>query len=231
MPSTSETPSTRIRIRRRLGVVAVVIAVAGLLGACGDSKYQYVANRQLGSFVRMPTGWIVDDVTNSQGDGRVSALPSGIQSVWKLQFASGVPDPVAAAENMPGEVNGRIEVYQLSDYYRERYSISTLRGSQTVVMAVDPVYPPAEVGVDLVELHAYQPLTVGGATGSRSIANLNAAPEGSDAAWLTQDLTVLFDHDAGKIYVLSMHCSGACYLENQKTIDEIATSFAVRNDV
>lgn len=201
-----------------------------LLAACGQSKYQYVANRSLGSFVRMPTEWEVRDVTTTQGEGRVAALPSGIQSVWKLSFASnGGSEP--DDQGLPTEVTGKVEVYKISDYYREQYSISALRSSQTVAMSVDPVYPPDGVGSEKVELSAYEKVSADGLTGSRSVANINAAKDDKDPAWVTQDLTVLFDHDAGNIYVLSMYCSGPCYLKYQKTIDAIASSFAVRHDV
>ena len=126
-----------------------------LLAACGQSKYQYVANRSLGSFVRMPSGWEVRDVTATQGDGRVAALPSGIQSVWKLSFASnGGSEP--DDQGLPAEVTGKVEVYKINDYYREQYSISALRSSQPGAMSVDPVYPPDGVGSEKVELSAYE---------------------------------------------------------------------------
>jgi len=220
--------STTGKSRRRVAVVAMALVAGLVLVACGQEKYRYVANRSLGSYLRMPSEWAVQDVTASQADGRVKALPSGIQSVWKLAFA-GSGGGAVDDEGLPDEVTGRVEVYSVSDYYREQYSISALRSTQTVGMAVDPVYPPDEVGSEKVELSIYEKLSKGGVTGSRSVANINAAPDGSDPAWVTQDLTVLFDHDGGKIYVLSMYCSGSCYLQNQKTINEVATSFAVRN--
>ncbi len=213
---------------RRALLVGSLALLVGLVG-CGESQYQYVANRSLGSFVRMPTRWEVLDVTASQGDGRVTALPSGIQSVWKLAFSS-VGGAADDEKGLPTEVTGRVEVYQISDYYREQYSISALRSTQTVSVSVDPVYPPDEVGSETIELSAYKKLSRDGLTGSRSVANINTAEDGEDPAWVTQDLTVLFDQDGGKIYVLSMYCSGSCYLKYQKTIDTVATSFAVRHD-
>ena len=224
--------STPNQLRRLRGAaVAALLALLGpVLAACGTPEYRFVSNRELGSFVRIPSTWAVQDLTENQSQGRVNPLPSGIQSVWKLAFVSGDPDSVDE-QGLPAEVTGRIEVYQVSDYYREQYSISALRSTQTIGMSVDPVYPPDGVGSERVELGAYEQLSVGGVAGSRSVANLNTATEDADPTWVTQNLTLLFDHDSGRIYVLSMYCSGTCYLENRQAIDEVAASFAVRNDV
>jgi hypothetical protein len=219
--------------RRRDRVVLLAVLVAVLLGgltSCGEPDYRFVSNRQLGSFVRIPRTWAVQDLTATQNQGRVNPLPSGIQSVWKLAFVSGDPGNVDDL-GLPAEVTGRIEVYKVSDYYREQYSISALRSTQTVGMSVDPVYPPDGVGSERVELGAYEQLDIGGVTGSRSVANLNTASGSDEPKWITQNLTLLFDHGTGQIYVLSMYCSGSCYLANRQAIDEVAASFAVRNDV
>jgi len=219
------------RRRRRGAVLALFVALLGVgLAGCGAPEYRFVSNRKLGSFVRIPSSWAVQDLTADQSQGRVNPLPSGIESVWKLAFVSG--DPASVDDRgLPAEVTGRIEVYQVSDYYREQYSISALRSTQTVGMSVDPVYPPDGVGSEQVELGAYEQLSVAGVAGSRSVANLNTASDGDEPKWVTQNLTLLFDHDTGRIYVLSMYCSGTCYLENRQAIDEIAASFAVRDGV
>ena len=68
----------------------------------------------------------------------------------------------------------------------------------------------------------FRSLDIGGVTGSRSVANLNTASGSDEPKWITQNLTLLFDHGTGQIYVLSMYCSGSCYLANRQAIDEVA---------
>jgi hypothetical protein len=223
----ASTPNQR---RRRQGaILAVLVALLGVgLAGCGAPEYRFVSNRELGSFVRIPSSWAVQDLTANQSEGRVNPMASGIESVWKLAFVSGDPDSVDD-RGLPAEVTGRVEVYQVADYYRENYSISDLRSTLTLGGSVDPVYPPDGVGAEKVELGSYEQLTIGRATGSRSVANLNMADGDEDPKWVTQNLTLLFDNESGRIYVLTMYCSGSCYLENRQAIDEVAASFAVRD--
>lgn len=217
----------------RRGAAAALVAAAAValpLVACGQSSDRYVSNRALGTFFRLPDAWPSEDLTESDKEGRVEELPSGIQTLWHQGFGSG--DPASTGEDgLPDEVIGQARVYAVSDYYRETFSLSSLRSS-IFLLNVDPVYPPESIDSQQNRLVDYQPLEKsGGLTGSRVVANLDTDPDDQVEAWVTQDVTILFDDAAGRVYVLSVYCSGPCYEQNQAEIERVVGSFEVRYDI
>lgn len=221
---------TQTRPRRRGAVlVAITASVVLLLAACGQSKFQYVSNRSVGSYLKIPTAWPVRDVTQEETQGRVQEPQQGIDSVWHLAFSTGDATQVDA-KDLPTEVRGSVQVFSVRDYYRETFSISQLRAS-VFLGNVDPVYPQQDLDSRNNRLVGYQLVAEdGGLTGSRVVANLNIDPTGSAEAWITQDVTLLFDNQNGMVYVLSMYCAGDCYERHQDQINQVATSFTVRTD-
>lgn len=220
------------RTKRRGALLGAVVATSALLlGACGQSKFQYVSNRDVGSYLKIPTAWPVEDVTARDAEGRVEEPPQGIDSIWHLAFSTGDTTSVDVKQ-LPTEVRGSVQVFSVRDYYRETFSISRLRAS-VFLGNIDPVYPEQDIDSRTNRLVGYQLLAEDdGLTGSRVIANLNLDTSGEEgsAAWVTQDVTLLFDNQEGMVYVLSMYCGGDCYERNQDEIDQVATSFTVRTD-
>ena len=225
------TPRTE-RAGLRGASVAVIAAVALVLplAACGQSGDRFVSNRALGTFFRLPDAWPSEDLTEADKEGRVAELPSGIQTLWHQAFGSG--DPAGTDEaGLPSEVVGQARVYAVSDYYRETFSLSSLRSS-IFLLNVDPVYPPESIDSQQNRLVDYQPLEKpGGLTGSRVVANLDTDPDDQAESWVTQDVTILFDDAAGRVYVLSLYCSGPCYERHRADIERGVGSFEVRNDI
>ncbi|MGE0731079.1 MAG: hypothetical protein AB7O92_33020 [Acidimicrobiia bacterium] len=228
------TAANRRNGRRRLASVAALpllaLALTLPLAACGESSQRFVSNRSLGTFFRLPDGWPTEDLTEASKEGRVEELPSGIQTLWHQAFGSGDPASIDAA-GLPDEVVGQARVYAVSDYYRETFSLSSLRSS-IFLLNVDPVYPPESIDSQQNRLVDYRPLEMGeGLTGSRVVANLDTDPADEGEAWVTQDVTILFDDAVGRVYVLSLYCSGPCYERNRSDIDRVVGSFMVRNDI
>jgi len=157
--------------------------------------------------------------------GRADALPGSITPLWHVYFdsAKGVA-PRTDANDLPADIVGNAQIYSLSNYYRENYSISQVR--EQLFHGVDPVYPPDDLS-GRVELVSYRPIEEpGGLTGSRVVANINLADDGS-AKWLTVDGSVLFDDRTGRIFALTMECTSQCYLQNRSMADQIAASWKV----
>jgi hypothetical protein len=216
--------------RRGRPVTAAVLAVAlAVLGsACGDPAYQFVSNRDQGNFFKVPSSWDLQNITHTQNEGRPEAEPGGILPLWHMVFAADVAgdgldtDP----EGNPTELQGSAEIYVIADYYRENFSLSSIRSQ--LFRGVDPLYPPDELQAK-VERVGYEQLTGGeGLTGSRVVANIDLAADGEDPNWVTMDVSMLFDNRLGRIYVLSMRCTATCYLANRAAIDEVAASWTVR---
>lgn len=208
---------------------ALVMLGAVLAASCSQSGDQFVSNRSLGTFFRIPGGWATADTTGAEDEGRVAEEPGTSKLIWHQQFSSGDPSAVDAV-GLPTEVVGNVRVYLVSDYLRENTSHSALRKS-IFLTDVDPKYPADQAQRDANRIVLEEPREQGdGLTGSRVVANLDL--DGSEGqAFITQDVTTLFDDRQGVFYVLSVYCSGPCYERYQRDIDRIATSFTVRNDV
>ena len=137
--------------------------------------------------------------------------------------AKGAP-PQKDGNDLPADLVGNAQIYTLSNYYRENYSISQVR--EQLFHGVDPVYPPDDLQ-GRVELVSYRPIEEGeGLTGSRVVANINLAEDGGEK-WLTVDGSVLFDDSTGRVFALTMECTSQCYLQNRSMADQIAASWKV----
>jgi hypothetical protein len=209
-------------------VTATVTAAAALLvgaAACGGSDYRWVTNGSQGNFFKVPSAWDYDVITSSQNQGRPEALPGSITPVWHVYFdsAKGTPTP-EGPEDLPTDLIGNAQIFSLSNYYRENYSVSSVR--EQLFHGIDPVYPPDDLQ-GRVELVSYRPIEdAEGLTGSRVVANINLSEDGGER-WLTVDGSMLFDSRTGRIFALTMECTSECYELNRSAADQIAASWKV----
>jgi len=205
--------------------VALLMA-AGVLGACGGNDYRWVTNGAEGTYFKVPTAWDTNVVSGSDPAGRADALPGSITPLWHVAFdsAKGAASQ-KDANDLPADLVGNAQIYSLSNYYRENYSISKVR--EQLFHGVDPVYPPDDLS-GRVELVSYRPIEEAGLTGSRVVANINLAEDGG-SKWLTVDGSVLFDDHTGRVFALTMECTSECYLQNRSMADQIAASWKVNN--
>lgn len=216
-------------VKSRRAFVAVVVAVLVVASsACGDPAYQFVSNRELGNYFKVPSSWTMQDDTETQSAGRPEAQQSGVVSLWRLLLlnddnANGLDRDSGGS---PAEVFGRAEIYGLSSYYNDDFSRAKIRA--LLFSGVDPLYP-AESLQSRYETVDHLPLTAGeGINGSRVIANVDMAEDGANPRWETYDASFLFDNTLGRVYVLLLHCTSDCYEANRAAIDEVATSWTVR---
>jgi len=214
----------RRRWRAPLGAALALTALAGVLGGCAGNDYHWVANGSQGAYFKVPSAWDYSVVTN-EDDGRAQAMPGSITPVWHVYFQSAKGrEATHDANDLPADVVGNAQIFTLSNYYRESYSISEVR--KQLFHGVDPVYPSDDL-TGRVELVSYRPLEEGnGLSGSRVVANINLADQG-DPRWLTVDGSVLFDDRTGRIFALTMECTSGCYLQNRSMADQIAASWKV----
>jgi hypothetical protein len=202
----------------------MTMGLVGLAG-CGGSEYRWVTNGNQGNFFKVPSAWDYDEISTSQNEGRPEAMPGSITPVWHVYFdsAEGTPSPEVEGD-LPRDLIGNARIFTLSNYYRENYSVSSVR--EQLFHGIDPVYPPDDLQ-GRVELVSYRPIEdVEGLTGSRVVANINMVDEG-DPRWLTVDGSMLFDPRTGRIFALTMECASACYEENRSAADQIAASWKV----
>lgn len=207
------------RVRLGMGGVAAVLA----LGACGGNRYEYVANDQERTYLRVPSAWETFSLTASDDEGRVESLPSGVKRVWHVGFdSSDDPNTAHIDELAPAELVGDMSTYSLSRGRIEQMSLSQVR--TLAFFGIDPVLedPGAPPKWEVV---SFDPITgPDGSQGSRVVMNV---PLSDGQTWVTVDGSTLFDPVSGRMHILLLRCEASCYERSRATADEVATSWKV----
>ena len=205
------------------GVVGA-LSVACILSACGASKYQFVNNSTEGAYFKVPTSWSVFHLTEQDQEGRAPKLPTATERIWHIGFdADHHPDQAHLDQDRPNSVVGDVQIYALSSADNDTLSQSSLR--RIIFGGVDPVLqdPGTPAAWEVV---SYTPVdSSNGIIGSRTVINVPSTDDPN--AWVTIDGTELIDPTLGRAYMLLMRCESQCYVNQRKSIDEIATSWKV----
>jgi hypothetical protein len=113
---------------------------------------------------------------------------------------------------------GFAQVLPLSESRRDGLSLATLRNALFPIdqmMAADPTS---------VEILNQEDLVLGsGFHGSRYVMNVKRGD-----AYLTISQTALVDPATRMLYLFAIGCEAHCYLDHQKTIDQIVKSWTVK---
>ena len=202
-------------------MLAVVVAIVA--AGCGGSDFTYIANGTESLFFKVPKTWKVFRLTDTDKEGRPASLPDGIERAWHLVVdASQEPTVNHLGEEQPVAPVVEAAVYTLSEYASSAMSQSSLR---TSLFGFDPIYndPGIEEKWEVVSFDrlAYPK----GVLGSRVVVNKPSETEPTIFS-TTSGITV-FDPIQRRVYIMRVFCESKCYLDNQKTIDEIAASWTV----
>ncbi len=210
------------RPARTARMAPLVVALA-LAAACGSNRYDYVTNDAEGTFLKVPSAWETFSLTAADDEGRPESQPSGIERIWHVGFdAADRPDTAHLSEAAPASLVGEISTYSLSVSNTQQMSLSGLRSA---VLGFDPLLQDPGLPPQW-ELVAAAPITgPAGSQGTRVVVNVPNA--GSDGEWITIDVSTLFDPNANRAHVLSLHCEASCYQRYRGTADLVATSWKV----
>ena len=170
----------------------------------------------------MPNSWTVYDeneVFQLQGQGispqRTEAAKA---SQWLVAFdAAPRPSLEHVLKNAPTHPTGFAKVRQLSDRERDTYSLASLRNA---VFPIDELIKE-EGQVELLETEDL--VLEGGYRGSRLVFNLR-----QDDGFLTVNQTALVDPATRTLYLLVVGCEARCYTANQEAIQEVVSSWTVK---
>ncbi len=210
---------TGVRARTVL-VGLAACAVLGLTG-CGDSGYEYVANGEAGLYFRVPDGWSILEIDDTETG---EPEPAGSVDSW-LRLLDRSPSPSVANFNAPLPlypvgVASVASVGTLDD--RDQLDYATLRAMAT--NGVDDPLDLATIADSGVELVSIEDITTDeGLRGERVI--FNQAQE--DGSTLTVDQTAMVDPQTTEIYRLLLKCEAHCYESNRSEIDDIADSWTI----
>ena len=198
-----------------------IVSLSLLLAACSGSGYAYVKDTDSSAFFKIPSRWALYDEKQILGSSLVSLSPQSQQAVaqaeWMVAFdANGTPslnDVLSPSATAP---TGFAQVRPLGPSERDTFSLSTIRNA---LFDVDGTTSgtPAEL------LSSTDVVLPGGFHGLHLEYNV---PEGS--RFLTINQVGLVDPQTSTLYLFAIGCEANCYIDNQTTIDQIASSWTVK---
>jgi len=218
---------TRMSAPRWVGAVAMVVSAVIALTGCGAPSWNYVTNKDERTYAKVPIAW--RDVSDSLNPpGTILGLPAEELS-WVRAYdaaptpsiehvtgtdAAAAPTMVLVVLNMPQQTRGMVGL----DFLRDVVLPVSDQGRSRLAMQ-----PMSQIGN--FKLYADQTLTPGaGLRGVRSVYSYSLGggpPQVFDQTAYTND-------DASKLYLITIRCSLDCYKQNTEQIDDVASSFTVR---
>lgn len=218
-------------------LVAMVLCVA--LGACGADD-AYVENADDSLYLKLPTDWISYDERQiyeeplaTAGDA-MSTLDviRQLDANWVVGFGAeelATPgDAMGFAATVPV---GFTAVVQLRGEQRENFDIVAQRSfgwpPLSTGIRLDPVAAFRDNPGGGVEVFSYEEFEV---PGRGPATRVRAGVDGIGADSVVRDITVVSDALGTELYVLSIGCYAACFLNNADEINAIVSSFTLEAD-
>ncbi len=207
---------------------ALAVAVSALValvvaGACGAPKYHYVKSSADRTYVRVPHDWTLFDE-----DQLVTGLEESPEAkeqykrlTWSVAFDA-APRPSidnVLSLSLSDHPVGIVQVRTLLPEQRDQFSLSTLR---SVLLDFDPLASDHQADVEVLESRDVE--RPGGLHGNELLINIKN-PEGRVLKWRQ---IALLDSGVRKVHVLAIRCDHDCYTRNQKVIDQVVSSWKVK---
>lgn len=224
------------RPRARSSLVSAVCALLVLtlaLAACGAPEYTYVTNSADRTYVKIPRSWKqVDPAQLDAALGLDPAIKPADMGIWHVAYDAA---PVPTTDHLVGwsatEPAAFVSVRQVPESDRGQYSLDGLRDmffpvspSARAQLAGNPF---AAGGLDDFMLFTDDVLTPG--SGLRGVHSVFRYRLGEQPPQMI-DQTAYLNDDASRIYMFLVRCTTTCYMDRQKEIQTVVSSFTVRGD-
>lgn len=217
-----------------------------LATACSESKFRYVSNSNINTYLKVPANWQEykqDDLVQAEIDAaRQANQPSSLIDVlinrqfqWRMAF-DGDPDPsVEHTLELAEEPVVEVSVRALDQDEHDQVSLAALRN---VIVNYDEMKAEAQSGltgrgvgiageststfrpIDEEELH-YE-------DGVRGIRLRYVLRPNASSPFYAFDQTTLVDSRSERLYVLLIRSGEAQFLRDNQLFTEIARSFTVK---
>jgi hypothetical protein len=204
-------------------LLVVALTSIGLTG-CGASAYTYVADTSAGTFYKVPHSW--HQISQQSLDAALAAAGGSGQGIWSTAFdADSSP---TANHFLAGDASKPFvfaEVGTLSSTVSNELSYNVLRDFMLPVTSTSR-QQDAQSGFPLIDFKQLRDQTITGKQGVHGVRETfqYTFPNGPAD---TFDEDVLTNADQTVVYFLMVHCTNACYSQNQTNIDAVMTSFTV----
>jgi hypothetical protein len=203
--------------------VAMLAFCAVGLVACGGPKYHYVKSTSNHTFVRLPKDWTLydEDQLLKVSDESPEAKAQFKQLSWSVAFDAAPKPSLDHVLADAGHPTGLVQVRTLLPEQRDSFSLADLR---TLLLPFDPLAQEAQQAGDVEVVDVKDVHQAGGLHGTDLLLNLKT--DGGDRVKWRQ--VALVDGAVHKVHVLAVSCTTDCYDENQKVIDQVVTSWKVK---
>jgi hypothetical protein len=215
-----------LRFREGPAVAGLVLLAAALLAGCGAPRYTYVKNSADHMYVKIPASWhSIDQKDLDNAIGLDPAEDASSRGLW-LQgydaadtpsalhlFGSSAPEPavLVSVQRVPQASRGGLSLDGLRDFFFP-VSPTARQNNQN----------PQLTGFGLL---ADDVLTPG--DGVRGVHTVFRYRLGGGPPQM-MDQTGYLNDDASKVYLLLVRCSTTCYKDRHGEIENVVSSFTIR---
>ncbi|SBW27282.1 hypothetical protein FDG2_5253 [Candidatus Protofrankia californiensis] len=223
---------------RVMPAVPALLAAVVLLVGCGSARYEYVTNKDAGTFLKIPSAWqqhpmlgpafVGIDARNVSPEA--ARLLASREWVVGIDAAAKFDDKNLLLPDAP-EPKGFVQVRQLlpeeaatlstNDLRNLLVSIEDAEQEQAEQVRQDP--EGARLSPHFLLLTDESVHKEGGVHGVHLVYQLRV-----DTGLVTIDQTSLFDQDQTMLYQLVFACSSWCYDQHGAQIHQVQTSFTIK---
>jgi hypothetical protein len=208
------------------GLSLLFAAVLGMTGltACGAPQYMFVADSSQGTYYKVPYGW--HQISQQDLETALQAVGASGAGIWSTAFDAG--SAPSANHFLDGSVSKPFlfaEVGEVSYAVSNELSYNVLRDFMLPVTSTSREQD-AEIGFPLTDFKQIRDQTITGSQGVHGVRETFQYTFPGGAAD-TFDEDVLTNAYQTIVYFLILHCTNACYSQNQNEINTIMSSFTV----
>jgi hypothetical protein len=207
---------------------ALLLATA-IISGCAPPQYTYITNSGNSTYFKVPHSWGQVSSTDLCHQLEINNQTNVCPPFWTIAF-EGQPSASASGFNDFG-LSTPFVFAQVEPYQSQTGSALTDQTLEDIFVPVSDTAREeyAAEGYELTDFKSLLDTTVtesGGFHGVREVFDYTAPSGETD----TFDEVVLTNGDSSDIYVIFLHCTASCYAQDQKTINDVMSSFTVRSN-
>jgi len=216
---------TRVSGARRGRVALLVAAVSVLAASCAGSGFRYVKDSSDSAIFKIPSAWQVYDEEQILTSSEIVASPQAKEAfaaaTWMVAFDAATSpslDHLFIFANAADQPTGFAQVRPLGLEERDAFSLADIRNA---LFDVDGSGGGAQAEL----LSSDDLLLDGGYRGLHVVFNVQDGD-----TFLTVNQVGLVDPATSTLYLFAIGCEAKCYLDHQGDIDQIASSWTVKEE-
>jgi hypothetical protein len=216
---------TRLPGARGPRAALLVAAIALLAGSCAGSGFRYVKDSSDTAIFKLPSAWQVFEEDQILTSAEIVASPQAKQAfaaaTWMVAFdAAAAPslDHLFIFASAADQPTGFAQVRPLGMEERDAFSLADIRNA---LFDVDGTGGGAQAEL----LSSDDLLLDGGYRGLHIVFNVQDGD-----TFLTVNQVGLVDPGTSTLYLFAIGCEAKCYLDHQGDIDEVASSWTVKEE-